>query len=150
MISVWPRLRRVAPAVSVPMACSVIEKSAPSLTAPEPLCEKLSAARSAVEVKVSISVPGVSVAMSAPCALAGSLYQFIVRVESMAFCHVPDPAVANCVTGPMKLLLPIVTVTGIEAAVVLMTLNEEVLRMSLAALLVDVWMLPLTVTLLMV
>jgi len=46
----------------------------------------------------------------------------------------------------MKLLSLTVTVTGIEEAVVFMTLSEEVLRMSIVGLFVEVWMLPFTVT----
>ena len=52
-------------------------------------------------------------------------------------CHTPLPAVANCVTGPIKLLSPTVTVTWISDPVVLITLSEEVLRISIVALLVS-------------
>ena len=56
----------------------------------------------AVLVKVWIKFPGVSFGRSAPWPLLGSSNQFNVIDEPIAFCQVPEPAVSNEATGPMK------------------------------------------------
>ena len=92
---------------------------------------KLSAAPTAVEVKVSIRVPGVSVGVSAPWALFGSLNHFSVIVEPFAVSQTPEPDVAKLVTGAAaKSVSPMFTMKLTGTAVVLIKLSELVLRMS--------------------
>ena len=88
----------------------------------------------AVLVKVWIKFPGVSFGRSAPWPLLGSSNQFNVIDEPIAFCQVPEPAVSNEATGPMKSVSLTATVTVFVVFVVLMIESEEVLRMSGPAL----------------
>src|SRR4029077_11198253 len=102
LISVWPRLSNSPWPTSVPIACSVILNGPGSDAGPVLLWLKLSAAPTAVEVKVSTRLPGVSVGVAAPWVLVGSLNQFRAIVEPLAVCQTPEPDVAKLLAGPAK------------------------------------------------
>ena len=140
--SAMPLFTNCPKGVSVNIPCSVIENGPVSETRPEPSWWKLSAKPTAVVLKVSIKLPGVSVAVSAPCPFNGSSYQFKVALEPFAICHVPAPAVVKALTGPKKSVSPIAKTTVLAVAVVLITDNEDELRVlspGLAGVPVDIW-----------
>jgi hypothetical protein len=124
-----------------------MEKGTSRLIGPAPLCEKLSAGPTAVLVKLSISAPGVSFTASAPWLLAASAHHLSVAVEPPAVSHTPLPLVLNWLTGAAKLVSDSVTVAETVTPSVLMTLSDDVLRMSsgfgLAGVPCDRWIEPL-------
>src|SRR5215467_11947381 len=100
----WP------PAVSEPLAPSVMLNRPGALNEDVLLALKLSLTRTAVDVSMNWFGPGRSVGVPAPCVLVASAWKVWVIVEPTALVHVPDPDELIVFTGPTKSVPPTASV----------------------------------------